>query len=87
MRSRRGLETSTSLGSSIESIGISLRNKLVEEGVLQHVPNGLDAAGGLKFTADYLFGSPSTAAGVVLGRNANGRTEWKDASVPLAVPP
>jgi hypothetical protein len=27
---------------------------------------------------DYTFNSPSTAAGVLLGRSANGRTEWKD---------
>jgi len=31
------------------------------------------------FVQDYTFTSPSTAAGVVLGRSANGRTEWKDA--------
>ena len=29
------------------------------------------------FTQDYLFASPSTAAGVVLGRSANGRIEWQ----------
>ncbi len=27
---------------------------------------------------DYEFGSPSTAAGVMIGRSANGRTEWRD---------
>ena len=27
---------------------------------------------------DYEFSSPSTAAAVILGRNANGRIEWKD---------
>jgi hypothetical protein len=27
---------------------------------------------------DYTFNSPSTAAGVLLGRSANGRVEWKD---------
>ncbi len=32
----------------------------------------------LRFTQDYAFGSPSTAAAVVLARNANGRIEWKD---------
>lgn len=26
----------------------------------------------------YVFSSPSTAAAVVLGRSANGRTQWKD---------
>jgi hypothetical protein len=30
------------------------------------------------FTQDYVFGSPSTAAAVVQGRNANGRVDWKD---------
>ena len=32
-----------------------------------------------KLTADHLFTSPSLAADVVLGRSANGRTEWKTA--------
>jgi len=27
---------------------------------------------------DYTFDSPSTAAGVLLGRSANGRELWKD---------
>ena len=29
------------------------------------------------FQSDYLFSSPSLAASIVMGRNANGRTEWK----------
>lgn len=33
---------------------------------------------GYVFIEDYKFASPSTAAGVVLGRSANGRTVWKD---------
>lgn len=32
----------------------------------------------LKLTRDYIFTSPSLAATVVMGRNANGRTEWKN---------
>jgi Domain of unknown function (DUF4357) len=32
------------------------------------------------FTQDYTFNSPSTAAGVIRGGTANGRTEWKDKS-------
>ncbi len=32
----------------------------------------------LKLTQDYTFDSPSTAAGVMLGRSANGRIEWQD---------
>lgn len=41
---------------------------------------GVLAADGdfLKLTQDYTFDSPSTAAGVMLGRSANGRTEWQD---------
>lgn len=37
-----------------------------------------DDGGKYEFIEDYKFSSPSTAAGVVLGRSANGRTEWKD---------
>jgi hypothetical protein len=29
------------------------------------------------FAQDYVFASPSTAAGVVQGRSANGRVDWK----------
>ena len=29
------------------------------------------------FTKDFVFSSPSLAASIVMGRNANGRTEWK----------
>ncbi|MGB6649164.1 MAG: DUF4357 domain-containing protein, partial [Bacteroidota bacterium] len=32
-----------------------------------------------EITQDYTFASPSTAAGVMLGRSANGRIEWKTA--------
>ena len=32
-----------------------------------------------QFVKDYIFTSPSLAAAVVMGRNANGRTEWKTA--------
>ena len=50
-----------------------LRQELIANGVLE-----LDA-GLYRFTQDYSFSSPSTAAAVVLGRSANGRIEWKDA--------
>lgn len=49
-----------------------LRRELVAANVLER---RLD---GLLFTQDYRFDSPSTAAGVLLGRSANGRIEWKD---------
>jgi len=46
----------------------------------EQIANGVLAlADGLyRFTQDYSFSSPSTAAAVVLGRSANGRIEWKD---------
>ena len=30
-----------------------------------------------EFVEDYIFSSPSTAAAMVMGRNANGLTKWK----------
>jgi hypothetical protein len=50
-----------------------LRDELLRQGVLAE-----DGAR-FHFTQDYIFASPSMAAGVVLGRNANGRIEWKNA--------
>lgn len=51
----------------------ALRSALLEQGVLE------DAGEVYRLTQDYIFNSPSTASGVLLGRSANGRTEWKDA--------
>lgn len=31
-----------------------------------------------KFTKDYVFTSPSLAASIIMGRSANGKTEWKN---------
>nr|WP_321377106.1 GIY-YIG nuclease family protein [uncultured Bacteroides sp.] len=39
-----------------------IKNKIIEQNV---------------FTKDYLFSSPSSAAAIVMGRSANGLTEWK----------
>jgi hypothetical protein len=50
-----------------------VRQQLITNGVLA-LADGL-----YRFTQDYSFSSPSTAAAVVLGRSANGRIEWKDA--------
>ncbi len=49
-----------------------LRRDLQDQGVLE------DAGKHFRFTQDHVFGSPSTAASVVLGRNSNGRIEWKN---------
>lgn len=48
-----------------------LRAALVANGVLKTTSTGF------VFAQDYTFTSPSTAAGVVLGRSSNGRTAWK----------
>jgi hypothetical protein len=49
-----------------------LRADLVNSGILAVDKNTY------RLTRDYPFGSPSTAAGVLLGRAANGRIEWRD---------
>lgn len=51
-----------------------LRNQLVESGLLK---KSQEKDGVFVFTKDKLFASPSAAAAVVLGRAANGLTEWK----------
>ena len=48
-----------------------LRAALLKNGVLK--PTGENYV----FTQDYTFNSPSTAAGVVQGRSANGRVDWR----------
>lgn len=49
----------------------NLRKDLLDEGVVA------DVGDRYRFSQDHVFGSPSTAAGVILGRTANGRVEWK----------
>lgn len=56
---------------SIPHNATTLRRDLVQQGVIgtEKVP--------WMFTQDHAFNSPSTAAAVVQGRSANGRTDWK----------
>lgn len=58
---------------SIHRYLATLRASLQDRGVIRSDGNVL------KLSQDYTFDSPSTAAGVLLGRSANGRVEWKDA--------
>ncbi|MEM9983566.1 MAG: GIY-YIG nuclease family protein [Bacteroidota bacterium] len=51
---------------------ITLRQKLIRNNILAQ--NGEN----LVFTQNYVFNSPSTAGGVVLGRSTNGWTKWRD---------
>ena len=67
-------KNSKAAGSTVVSMTqnfITLRQKLIEEAVL------LNKGEYFEFPEDYIFSSPSTAASIVLGRNANGLTEWK----------
>lgn len=57
---------------SIHQYLIELRRSLLAAGVLKV------SGSGYVLTQDYTFNSPSTAAGVLLGRSSNGRAEWKD---------
>jgi len=50
---------------------VKIRNKLIDENILLHKGEYYEV------TEDYLFSSPSTAAAIVMGRNANGLEEWK----------
>jgi hypothetical protein len=50
---------------------IKFRQKLIDEDIL------LDKGEFYEFSDDYIFSSPSTAAVIVMGRNANGLSEWR----------
>ena len=49
-----------------------VRSDLLKQGVF------VEEGDHLNMTQDYVFGSPSLAAAVLLARSANGRIEWKD---------
>ncbi|MEK7476066.1 MAG: GIY-YIG nuclease family protein [Candidatus Coatesbacteria bacterium] len=70
---RSGSRAAKSEVPSCHAYIVELRVALIKNGVLR--PEG-DA---YVFSQNYLFSSPSTAAGVVLGRSSNGRVEWKAA--------
>ena len=69
---RTGSTAVKSETASIHAYLAELRRTLVGKGVL------VDAGEWYRLAQDYTFNSPSTAAGVLLGRTANGRTEWRD---------
>ncbi|AOW08343.1 GIY-YIG nuclease family protein [Flavobacterium gilvum] len=59
--------TTNSLSSNL----VNNRQKLIDAKIL------VDKQDYYEFTEDYIFSSPSTAAAIVMGRSANGQTEWK----------
>lgn len=62
---------SDSTTSSMANSSLRLRQALIDNGDLQLVEDNY------VFTEDYIFSSPTTAAVIVMGRNANGLVEWK----------
>lgn len=61
--SKISYDTTPSLSQSIKNIRLDLIDKKIIENYI--------------FSEDYIFSSPSYAAATVLGRSANGLTEWK----------
>lgn len=70
----KGSTTSPDVAPSAQDTVAKRRQRLVEDGVLQ--PNGED--GGLIFSEDHAFNSPSGAAVIVLGMHVNGWKAWED---------
>ncbi len=64
-------EIATSIVNSLTGSFRNLRKKIIKEQIV------IEKDKKLVFSRDYEFSSPSTAAVMVMGRNANGLTEWK----------
>ncbi len=56
---------------TIHNYMVTLRKDLLEQGVVE------DGGASYVFMQDQVFGSPSTASGIILGRTDNGRVTWK----------
>ena len=64
-------EIATSTVDSMQNSLLNIRAKLIENKTI------IEKEKKLVFDKDYEFSSPSTAAAIVMGRNANGLKEWK----------
>jgi hypothetical protein len=64
-------EIATSTVDSMQNSLLNIRTKLIENKTI------IEKEKKLVFDKDYEFSSPSTAAAIVMGRNANGLKEWK----------
>ncbi len=67
----KGSKAAGTITPSFSSSLSQLREKLIEEGILNNKNEYLE------FIEDTIFSSPSTAAAIVMGRAANGLIEWK----------
>jgi len=67
----KGSEIAISTVNSMQKSLLNIRQKLIDEKIL------IEENTKLILNQDYEFSSPSTAAAIVMGRNANGLIEWK----------
>jgi hypothetical protein len=67
----KGSKAAAKIVNSMSPNYVTFRQKLIDDGVL------IDKKEWFEFSDDFIFSSPSTAAVIVMGRNANGLTEWK----------
>ena len=68
----KGSKAAATIVNSLTLSFIKFRQKLIDDGVL------INKIEYFEFSDDYIFSSPSTAAVMIMGRNANGLTEWKN---------
>jgi hypothetical protein len=67
----KGSKAAYLITASLSPSLVKNRQKLIDTGLL------VDKGVYYEFTEDYIFSSPSYAAATLMGRNANGQTEWK----------
>jgi hypothetical protein len=67
----KGSKASLTTVPSITPSFLKLRQSLIDKKIMRQNRESLE------FSEDYIFSSPSTAAVMVMGRNANGLEEWK----------
>jgi hypothetical protein len=67
----KGSKSASTIVNSMTPGFIKFREKLIEEGILIYKSEYFE------FSEDFIFSSPSTAASIIMGRNANGLSEWK----------
>jgi hypothetical protein len=68
----KGSQMSKTTSNSIHNYLLTNRETLIKDGIVD------DEDEAFVFKKDYPFNSPSQAAAIVLGRNANGWIEWKN---------
>ena len=67
----KGSKSASTIVNSMTPGFIKFREKLIEEGIL------VNKSEYFEFSEDFILSSPSTAASIIMGRNANGLSEWK----------